>query len=56
MFEFMPLGAIIGDKATQNKIFCVHAGIGTSITKLEEIERIPRPLKVNLGGINDSVQ
>ena len=49
MFEYMPLGGIISDKQTQNKIFCVHAGLGTSINKIEDIEKINRPLKINLG-------
>ena len=49
MFEYMPLGAIISDKQTQNKIFCVHGGLGTSVNKIEDIEKINRPLKINLG-------
>ena len=56
LFEYMPLGAIINDKATSNNIFCVHAGIGSSINKIEDIEKIQRPLKINLGAINDAVQ
>ena len=55
MFEYMPLGACVSDKATQNKIFCVHGGIGTSLTKVEDIEKIHRPLKINLGAITDAV-
>lgn len=56
LFEWMPLGATIMDKATQHKVFCVHAGIGTSFMKLEDLEKINRPLKISLGAINDTVQ
>ena len=56
MFEYLPLGAVINDKPTSTKILCVHAGIGASVNKVEELDKIPRPLKINLGAINDSVQ
>jgi hypothetical protein len=36
----MPLAAIIEDKQLQHKVLCVHAGIGSSITRLEDIEKI----------------
>lgn len=54
MFEYMPLAAIINDKTNGNKVFCVHGGIGAQVQKLEDIEKIQRPLKVNLGAINDA--
>jgi len=50
----MPLAAIINDKTNGNKVFCVHGGIGAQVQKLEDIEKIQRPLKVNLGAINDA--
>jgi hypothetical protein len=53
LFEWLPLGAIIKDKSTNHRVFCVHAGFGSTITKLEDIEKISRPFKINLGGIND---
>jgi len=40
MFEFMPLAAIITDKAANNKVFCVHAGVGQTVQKVEDIENI----------------
>lgn len=40
MFEYLPLGAIVIDKGTQNKVFCVHGGIGSTVMKIEEIEKI----------------
>lgn len=40
LFEWMPLGAVIADKMTQNRILCVHGGIGNSIVKLEDIDKI----------------
>mmetsp|Transcript_43522 Transcript_43522/g.57596 ORF Transcript_43522/g.57596 Transcript_43522/m.57596 type:complete len:148 (-) Transcript_43522:346-789(-) len=52
----MPLGAVILDKQTQNRILCVHGGIGNSIVRLEDIDKIQRPLRINLGNITDTVQ
>lgn len=51
MFEYLPLAAIIHDKSTQNKVFCVHGGIGSSAMKIEEIEKIQRPISISLGEI-----
>ena len=56
LFEWLPLGAVITDKSTNHRVFCVHAGFGATIVKLEDIEKIARPLKINLGAINDTVQ
>ena len=42
---------IITDKATQNKIFCVHGGIGSTAIKIEELDKIKRPCEINLGEI-----
>ena len=56
LFEWMPLAAMIADKLTQNRILCVHGGIGNSIVKLEDIDKIQRPLRVTLGNITDTVQ
>lgn len=56
LFEWMPLGAVIAEKSTQNRILCIHGGIGNSIAKLEDIDKIQRPLRVNLGNITDTVQ
>ena len=50
MFEYLPLAAIISDKSTQNKVLCVHGGIGSTVMKIEDIEKIQRPISVNLGG------
>ena len=56
VFEYMPLAAIINDKQSSNKIMCVHGGIGNSINKVEDVEKIQRPLKITLGNINDTAQ
>ena len=56
MFDYLPLAAIISDKSTQNKVFCVHGGIGTTVNKVEEIEKIARPISVNLGDITTADQ
>ena len=56
MFEYLPLAAIISEKSSQNKVFCVHGGIGTTVNKIEEIEKIPRPISVNLGDITTADQ
>lgn len=41
LFELLPLGVLI-----DNKILCVHGGIGSSITKLSDIANIKRPITV----------
>jgi len=56
MFEYLPLAAIINDKGANNKVFCVHAGIGSTLQKIEDIEKIQRPLKITLGSINNETQ
>ena len=56
MFEYLPLAAIISEKSSQNKVFCVHGGIGTTVNKIEDIEKIPRPISVNLGDITTADQ
>ena len=42
VFEHMPLAALIEDK-----ILCVHGGIGTTIRTIDEIELIQRPLEIS---------
>lgn len=39
MFEYLPLGASIG-----NKIFAVHGGIGSRINRVSDIENLKRPI------------
>jgi hypothetical protein len=51
MFEYMPLAAIVHDKSNQSKVFCVHGGIGSTVNKVEEIEKIQRPISINLGEV-----
>ena len=41
LFEWLPLAAVI-----DNKILCIHGGIGSSFNTLEDIERLERPLEV----------
>ena len=41
LFEWLPLAAIVEDK-----ILCLHGGIGSSLNYVEEIEQLPRPLEV----------
>eukprot|EP00899_Mesostigma_viride_P011782 jgi/Mesvir1/20604/Mv14835-RA.2 len=45
MFNWMPLAALIEDK-----ILCMHGGIGRSIEKVEDIAALRRPLKMKDGG------
>jgi protein phosphatase len=52
----MPLAAVLSEKNSNNKVFAVHAGIGSSIQKIDDIEKIQRPLKITLGAVNDQVQ
>ena len=56
MFEYLPLAAIIADKSTQNKVLCLHGGIGSTVNKIEDIEKIQRPIAVNLGDITTADQ
>lgn len=56
MFEYLPLAAIVIDKVSQNKVFCVHGGIGSTAMKMDEIEKIQRPASVNLGEISSPDQ
>eukprot|EP00899_Mesostigma_viride_P027752 jgi/Mesvir1/8161/Mv12469-RA.2 len=45
VFNWMPLAAMI-----ENKIICMHGGIGRSIERLSDIEELKRPLKMKDGG------
>lgn len=56
MFEYLPLAAIVSDKSTQNKVLCLHGGIGSTVNKIEDIEKIQRPIAVNLGDITTADQ
>lgn len=40
-FEYLPLVAIV-----ENEIVCVHGGIGSSFSQIEEVEKIQRPVPV----------
>ena len=50
------MAALISDKQSGNRILCVHGGIGTSINKIEDIDKMQRPLPITLGKINDQNQ
>jgi len=51
VFEHLPLGAVIEDK-----ILCIHGGIGGSIHELRHIADLPRPLKVSQIPSNETEQ
>lgn len=40
-FEYLPFAAVIEDQ-----ILCLHGGIGANVSKLSDIESIPRPFEV----------
>lgn len=42
LFEYMPVGALIEDH-----ILCIHGGIGGSISTIQDIAALERPLKVS---------
>lgn len=56
MFDCLPFAGVITDKQTQNKVFCVHGGIGSTAMKVDEIEKIKRPCEINLGEISTQEQ
>lgn len=41
VFEYMPLAAVVEDK-----ILCVHGGIGQTIRSINDIDIISRPLEI----------
>lgn len=42
VFEYLPLAAVVG-----GKIFCVSSGIGNTVTSVDEIARLERPITIN---------
>jgi protein phosphatase len=41
LFDWLPLAAVVEDK-----ILCLHGGIGSSVKTIEDINNIKRPLEV----------
>lgn len=41
IFDYMPLAVLV-----EERILCVHGGIGQQIRSVEEIDRITRPLEI----------
>jgi serine/threonine-protein phosphatase PP1 catalytic subunit len=46
LFQWLPIAAVISDK-----IFCVHGGLSPSLTTLDEIRRIERPIEIPEEGL-----
>ncbi|KAH0898506.1 hypothetical protein HID58_048074 [Brassica napus] len=46
LFNYLPLAALI-----ENKIICMHGGIGRSISSMEQIEKIERPITMDAGSL-----
>ncbi|XP_038981318.1 serine/threonine-protein phosphatase BSL1 homolog [Phoenix dactylifera] len=46
LFNYLPLGALI-----EKKIICMHGGIGRSINSVEQIEKLERPITMDVGSI-----
>ena len=46
LFEWLPLAAVIEDK-----VCCMHGGIGRSIETIEQIEQLERPCSMESGGV-----
>lgn len=47
VFEFLPIAALV-----EGAILCIHGGIGDSITQLDDLRGIPKPIQV-VGEINE---
>ena len=46
MFQWLPLAAVIEDR-----VACMHGGIGRSVTHISQIEELERPLTMESGGM-----
>eukprot|EP00249_Psilotum_nudum_P023104 c28750_g1_i1 orf=412-3258(+) len=46
LFNWLPLSALIEDK-----IICMHGGVGRSINYVDQIESLPRPITMDAGSI-----
>uniref|UniRef100_A0A0E0DLW1 Serine/threonine-protein phosphatase n=1 Tax=Oryza meridionalis TaxID=40149 RepID=A0A0E0DLW1_9ORYZ len=46
LFNYLPLAAMI-----EKKIICMHGGIGRSINTIEQIEKLERPITMDVGSI-----
>ena len=46
LFQWLPLAAVIEDR-----VACMHGGIGRSITHISQLEELERPLTIESGGI-----
>jgi serine/threonine-protein phosphatase PP1 catalytic subunit len=46
-FNYMPVAAII-----ENEIFCTHGGLSPSLTSLDDIRKIKRPLEIPHEGLS----
>ncbi len=50
VFNVLPLAAVVDDK-----IFCVHGGIGTNIKTIDQIDQIPRPCLINHNQVGQTI-
>eukprot|EP00397_Hematodinium_sp_SG-2012_P011479 GEMP01011619.1.p1 GENE.GEMP01011619.1~~GEMP01011619.1.p1 ORF type:complete len:659 (+),score=95.45 GEMP01011619.1:50-2026(+) len=41
VFEFLPIAAVV-----ENTILCIHGGIGDSISTIDDLRNIPKPIRV----------
>lgn len=46
LFNHLPLAALI-----EQKIMCMHGGIGRSIHLVEQIEKLERPINMDAGSV-----
>lgn len=51
VFDYLSFAAVIA-----NKIFCVHSGIGLSLRKLEQIEKLRKPFVIQHGDLSSPEQ
>ena len=52
LFEWFPLAAMV-----ENRVLCVHGGLGRNVTSVQDLTKIEKPIKLNFKDVaNDANQ